>query len=42
MRVAAPVSLAALLLGTGTVAFAQSAPIVMPGAPGQPVASMAT
>ncbi len=36
MRVAAPVSLAALLLGTGTIAFAQSAPIVMPGAPGQP------
>ena len=36
MRVAAPVSLAALLLGTGTVAFAQSTPIVMPGAPGQP------
>ena len=35
MRVAVPVSLAALLLGTGTVAFAQSAPIVMPGAPGQ-------
>jgi uncharacterized protein (DUF305 family) len=35
MRVTAPVSLAALLLGTGTVAFAQSAPIVMPGAPGQ-------
>ena len=35
MRVTATVSLAALLLGTGTVAFAQSAPIVMPGAPGQ-------
>src|SRR5262245_25213455 len=36
MRVVAQVSLAALLLGTGTVAFAQSAPIVLPGAPGQP------
>src|SRR5262245_52059568 len=36
MRVTAPVSLAALLLGTATVAFAQSAPIVMPAAPGQP------
>ena len=36
MRGSAPVSLAALLLGTGTIAFAQSAPIVMPGAPGQP------
>ena len=35
MRVAVPVSLAALLLSTGTVAFAQSAPIVMPGAPSE-------
>src|SRR5262245_1726343 len=35
MRVTASVSLAAWLLATGTVAFAQSAPIVMPGPPGQ-------
>lgn len=36
MKIYARISLAALLLGSSVAALAQSAPIVLPGAPGQP------